>query len=333
MSREIFVVAEHLKNEIANITFEMLAKGRELADALGGRLCALLVGHGVRNLAEPLGVADAVLYLEDERLAGFTPEAHQRALAAIIEERTPQLILIGHTSTGMDLAAALSVELRVPLIAYCSDLRVEERQIIVTSRLYGGKIIAEAQFSSGLVMVLPGAFPAEKGRTGKTAAVETLKPPPLEGLRTRFQRLIEPEAGDIDITKEEILVAVGRGIQGQENLSLAEGVAQTLGGALCASRPIIDQGWLPTTRLIGRSGMIVKPKLYLAAGISGAPEHLEGMKDAALIIAINADASAPIFEIADYGIVGDLLEILPQLTEEISKQKGTGGFETRPNSL
>ncbi|MEM4414258.1 MAG: electron transfer flavoprotein subunit alpha/FixB family protein, partial [Candidatus Caldarchaeum sp.] len=145
---------------------------------------------------------------------------------------------------------------------------------------------------------------------------------PLENLRTRFQRLIEPEAGDIDITKEEILVAVGRGIQGQENLPIAEELAQALGGALCASRPIVDQGWLPPTRLVGRSGMMVQPKLYLALGISGAPEHIEGMKDAHVIVAINTDPSAPIFEVADYGIVGDLFEIVPKLTEELKKTKG-----------
>lgn len=318
----IFVLAEHLKGQLANISFEMLGQGRELADALGRRLVTVICGQGVRSLAESLGVADAVLYVEDEKLASFTPEAYQRTLAALVQERAPQLTLVGHTSMGMDLAAALSAELHAPLVGYCNDLKIADGKIIATSRFYGGKILSEVELQSGFVTVLPGAFPMEKGRIDRPATVEVLKPPALEGLRTRFKRLIEPEAGDIDLTKETILVAVGRGIQGQENLPLAEELAKALGGALCASRPIIDQGWLPTTRLIGRSGMMVKPKLYLAAGISGAPEHVEGMKDTDLIIAINTDANAPIFEVADYGIVGDLFEIVPKLTEELSKQRG-----------
>jgi len=323
MSQDIFVFAEHLKGQVADISFEMLGKGREIADALGGRLLALIFGYQVKSLADSLGVADAVLYVEDERLAEFTPEAYQRVLSSLIQERAPRLIMIGHTSMGMDLAAALSTERNVPLVGYCNGLKLEEGKIIVTSRFYGGKILAEVGLNGnqGIVTVLPGAFPAEKGRSEKAATVEVLKPPALEGLRTRFKRLLEPEAGDIDLTKEAVLVAIGRGIQGQENIPLAEELAKALGGAVCASRPLIDQGWLPTTRLIGRSGIMVKPKLYLAAGISGAPEHVEGMKDAELIIAINTDSNAPIFDVADYGIVADLLEIIPKLTEEIGKKK------------
>lgn len=323
MGQEIFVLAEHFKGEIANITFEMLGKGRELADRLGGRLCAVILGHNVKGLAESLGAADTVLSVEDERLESFTPEAYQRVLAGLLRERSPRLTLIGHTSVGMDLAAALSAELKVSLVSSCTGLHVADGKVIATSRFYGGKLHAEVELdNNNIVTILPGSFPAEKGRIEQKASIEVLKPPPLENLRTRFQRLIEPEAGDIDITKEEILVAVGRGIQGQENLPIAEELAQALGGALCASRPIVDQGWLPPTRLVGRSGMMVQPKLYLALGISGAPEHIEGMKDAHVIVAINTDPNAPIFEVADYGIVGDLFEIVPKLTEELKKTKG-----------
>ncbi len=322
MGHEIFVLAEHFKGELSPITFEMLGQGRQIADALGGRLCALLLGHNVKDLAESLGTADTVLSLEDEHLASFTPEAYQRALGGLLRERAPRLTLIGHTSVGMDLAAALSIELNVPVVSSCIGLRVADGKIIATSRFYGGKLGAEVELDGGLVTILPGAFPAERGRTERRAPVETLNPPALEGLRTRVRRVIEPQAGDIDITKAEILVAVGRGIQGQEHLPLAEELATALGGVLCASRPVVDQGWLPPTRLVGRSGMMVHPKLYIALGISGAPEHIEGMKDAQIIVAINTDPTAPIFEIADYGIVGDIFEIVPKLTEVLKQTKG-----------
>ncbi|MFN4217818.1 MAG: electron transfer flavoprotein subunit alpha/FixB family protein [Candidatus Bipolaricaulia bacterium] len=322
MAQEIFIVAEHFKGELATITFEMLGKGRELTDALGGRLCAVVLGHNVKSLAESLGTADTVLYIEDELVGNFIPEAYQRVLAGLLRERTPRLTLIGHTSVGMDLAAALSAELNIPVVGYCTGLHVADGKIVAISRFYGGKLGAEVELDNGIVTILPGAFPADKGRTEKKASVETSKPPALENLRTRFKRLIEPEAGDIDITKEEVLIAVGRGIQGQENLPIAEELAHALGGALCASRPVVDQGWLPPTRLVGRSGMMVQPKLYLALGISGAPEHIEGMKDANVIVAVNTDPNAPIFEVADYGIVGDLFEIVPKLTEELKQTKG-----------
>jgi electron transfer flavoprotein alpha subunit len=317
MGHDVLVVAEHLRGRLAEVTYELAGKGRELASALGGRLAVALLGQDVQPLASSLGAADAVLCLEAPELAEFTPEAHVRALAGLVAERQPRLVMVANTSMGMDLAAALSARLNIPLVSYCSQIAVEDGQVVATSRLYGGKMMAESVLAErGIIAVLAGSFPAEVGKVSGNPAVESMAVS-LNGLRTRFRQLIEPEAGDVDITKADILVCVGRGIQDKANIPMVEELAGALGGALCASRPIVDSGWLPKNRQVGKSGLAVKPKLYIAVGVSGAPEHLEGMKGAGLIVAINSDPNAPIFDVADYGVVGDLFEITPALTEKI----------------
>lgn len=321
MGRDVLVVAEHLKGKLADISYEMAAKARELAAAGGGRALAAILGHGVRGLAADLGV-DAVVCADDPALAQFAPEPYSRVLAQLVRERQPGLVLVGNTSMGMDIAPALAAALGWPLLAYCRDVRWEGDKVVVTSQLYGGKVMAEAEAPAGAVVtLLAGAAPADAGR-GAPGSVEEVAPAGLDGVRTRFKALIEPEAADVDITKEAVLVSVGRGIQSQDNIEMAVELADALGGALAASRPIIDNGWLPKSRQVGKSGQTVKPKLYLAAGISGAPEHLEGMRDAELIVAINTDPKAPIFGVAHYGVVADLFDILPVLTEKVREAAG-----------
>lgn len=321
MSNDIFVVVEHLKGRIADISFEMLGKGRDIADAFGGKLYAVLIGSQCTGLAEELGKADAVLCMMDPRLADFNPTAYKHALGELVRERAPRLVMVGNTSMGMDLAAGVSALLNVPLIAYCNNLRVEEGKLIATAQIYGGKLLAEAEATGDqmIVSVLAGSFSADTGKTVKSAPVEEVKPPLSinGGAGVHFKQLIEPEAADVDITKQDILVSVGRGIQSADNLEVVEELANALGGAVSASRPIVDNGWLPKARQVGKSGSTVKPKLYFAVGISGAPEHLEGMRDASLIIAINSDPKAPIFDVADYGIAADLFDVVPALTERI----------------
>jgi electron transfer flavoprotein alpha subunit len=325
MSNDVFVIAEQLGGKPAPITFEMLGKGRELADSLGGSLVAVLLGNNVSSIAGELGVANQVLYIEHEQLAAFSPEAYQRVLKAVLEERKPKLTMIGNTSMGMDLAPALSVQLGVPLASYCNQINVENSNIVCNSQVYGGKLVAEVAISGeqAIVSVLAGSFPEEKGQGGQGAQVETMAPPvSLDGVRARFKSLIEPESTGVDITKEEMLVSVGRGIQSQENIEVVQALADALGAALSASRPITDSGWLPKNRQVGKSGVAVKPKLYLMVGISGAPEHLEGMRSADFIIAINSDANAPIFDVAHYGVVADLFDLIPALTEKVKAAKG-----------
>jgi len=320
MKNDIYVLAEHLQGRLSDVTFELLGKGRELADQLGGSLFALLLGKDARHLVSELGAADTVLYVEDEQLAEFTPEAYSRTCAALLRERAPRLLLLGNTSMGMDIAPTLAAELGIPLIVSCSDLHLEDGKVVVTSQICGGKVLVEAELTGeqGIAAVMPGVFPAEKGRVEGTPQVETVAPPvPLEDLKMVVKRLIAPEVEDVDISQEPVLVAVGRGLEREEELELARELAEALGGALCATRPIVDRGWLPMTRLVGRSGMAVKPKLYLALGISGAPEHVEGIKSAELLVAINSDPSAPIFNVAHYGVVGDLFKVLPPLITEL----------------
>ncbi|GAC1355540.1 MAG: electron transfer flavoprotein subunit alpha/FixB family protein [Ktedonobacteraceae bacterium] len=315
---DVFVIAEHLEGKLSDVTFEMLGKARNLA--LGGRTVAVLLGHQVNGLAGQLGAADQVLYLEDAGLRDFIPERAEQALKALLLNEKPALTMIANTSMGMDLAAALSAALDWPLIAYCSEVHAQEGKVVATSQIYGGKIAVEvlSESASTLVSVLAGVFPASEGHSDKPATIQTIFGAANEG-RVRFKGLTVPEAGDVDITREALLVSVGRGIGTKDNIEMVEELAESLGAVLSASRPIIDSGWLPKQRQVGKSGLTVKPKLYMAVGISGAPEHLQGMKDAELIIAINSDASAPIFEVADYGIVGDLFDIVPTLSERLTE--------------
>ncbi len=323
MASDIAVVIEHLEGKVADISFEMLGKGRELAKASGGQLLALLLGHGVKGLAAELGYADGVIVSEHETLRHYTPEAHKQALAAILKARAPRVTLVANTAMGMDLAAGLSGSLGWSLCAYCRDARLADGRLTAVSQIYGGKLLAAADVEgpSAILSVLAGSFPAEAGKAAGSPRVEEVPPPPLDKPRIRFKRLIQPEAGDVDITRQAVLVSVGRGIQSKDNIPVVEELAQALGGALSASRPIVDQGWLPKTRQVGKSGMTVKPKLYVAVGISGAPEHIEGMRGAELIVAINTDPNAPIFNVAHYGVVSDLFDVIPLLTEKLKASK------------
>ncbi|MCC7360652.1 MAG: electron transfer flavoprotein subunit alpha/FixB family protein [Anaerolineales bacterium] len=317
MSNDVWILAEHLNGKLADITHELAGQARRLAGALGGQAVALLLGSGHPALADTID-ADVCLYVDDPALAEFNPEAYGRVLAALIAQRQPRVVLLGNTSVGMDLAAGLSVTTGLPLIAYVNRLSVEDGRLVATSQIYGGKIMAEAMPAGEacLVTCLAGAFPGETGRAG--APVDTLAAPvPLDNLKVKFVRWIEPEVGDVDITQQPVLVSIGRGIGGQENIELAQELAEALGTVVSASRPITDAGWLPKTRQVGKSGLTVKPKLYLAFGISGAPEHLEGMRGAELIVAVNTDPKAPIFDVAHYGATCDLLDLLPALTEKL----------------
>lgn len=319
MSNQILVIAEHLKGQIEDITFEMLGKGKALAGNLGGELAVVLLGHNHKGLADQLGVADKVIYVDDPNLAEYNPEAYCRTVSSVIEAQQPKLALIANTSMGMDLAAGVSVDRSLPLVAYANDISAEGGSLSVVSQLYGGKINVESQLEgdSCVVSVIAGSFPADAGKGDGSPAIEEASPPDLSTLNVRFKQLIEPEAGDVDITQQEILVSVGRGIQSDDNLPMAEELASKLGGVISCSRPIVDSKWLGKTRQVGKSGLKVKPRLYLALGISGAPEHIEGIKDAELIIAVNTDPNAPIFDHAHYGVVADLFDIIPAIGERL----------------
>lgn len=319
MSQDIFVVIEHLQGQVADISYVMLAAARELKQSAGGGVTAILLGHNAQGLAGNLA-ADRVLYVDHPALAEFTSDAYQLTLASLIAEHSPRAVLFGHTSIGTDVAGGLSVKGNLPIVTSCRNFRDGK----TLSQICGGKIMAEGELPSptALVTMVPGGYKSDQGQSTNAPALTTVAAPALDGLRVAVKQYIQPEAGDVDIAKEPILVAIGRGIQNKDNIELADELAAALGGQVCASRPVVDQGWLPTTRLVGKSGKRVKPKVYLALGISGAPEHVEGMGESDVIIAVNTDPNAPIFNVAKYGTTVDLLDLAPQLTEKVKQAKG-----------
>jgi electron transfer flavoprotein alpha subunit len=325
MAKEIIVVAEILQGKISDITYEMLSVGRKLADGLQKSLLACVAGTDGSALAKNLGVADKVLLVEDQALAAPTSEAVASLLVGIIKQREPALVLIGGTNIGTGVGIILSLRTNLPHINFSKDIQLENGKIVVISQLFGGKILAEVEVPAGgaILSIVPGAFPIEAGKSTRTPEIEKLTVPAGES-KIVFKQFIEPETGDVDITKQDVLISVGRGIENDSNLELADELAKLLGGAVCGSRPAIDQGWLPLSRQVGKSGMMVKPKLYLALGISGAPEHVEGMKNSGLIISINKDPNAPIFGISHYGVCADLLDVVPAFIDEVKARKGGG---------
>jgi electron transfer flavoprotein alpha subunit len=313
MSNDIFVITEHIEGTFADISFEMVGKAKELAASWGGQTIAVVLGNGV---AADLFVSNSTLSINDPNLAHFNPEAYGKVIEALVQQRSPRLVMFGWTATGMDLAAWLSARTDKPCVVYARDLCIENNTLIVNSQVYGGKMIAEVAPEGDLAIVacVAGAFSADAGR-GSTPATSMPSPISLDELKIKFVEAIKPAGGDLDITAQDKLVSIGRGIGGKENIELAEELAEKLGAVVSASRPVVDAGWLPRTRQVGKSGLKVKPKLYLMLGISGAPEHLEGMKSAELIIAVNTDKRAPIFNVAHYGATADLFEVAEAMLE------------------
>jgi len=324
MAGNVLVLAEHWRGQLSEITYEVLALGRELADALEGRLEASVLGRGQREISRGLGKADSVLYVDHPDLAEPVAETWSEALYQLVKERQPAAVLIPLTNVTLAVGTLLAAKMQAPGINFCKDVRVVDGAIQATCILYGGKMEARVLTAHrpAVLGIWPGSRPAELGRATGAPPVEEITVTFPAPARIRFLHYIEPEAGDVDITQQPVLVGVGRGIQAKDNLALAEELASVLRGAVCGSRPVIDQGWLSLSRQVGKSGAIVKPRLYVAAGISGAPEHVEGMRNSSMIVAINTDPQAPIFHVAHYGIVADALDILPALTEAIRARKG-----------
>jgi len=319
MSQDIFVVIEHLQGQVSDTSYVMLAGARQLSKSTGGNVNAVLLGHNAQGLAGNLAT-DKVLYMDHPALAEFTSEAYKTALAGLIQEHSPRAVIFGHTSIGMDIASGLSAKLGLPVVGSCRNFTAEGKYV---SQICGGKIMAEGELPgpTALVTMVPGGYKSEEGQSSQPPSVTTVSAPALESLRVVLKQYIQPDTSDVDITKENFLVSVGRGIQNKDNIELANELAGALGCAVSASRPVVDQGWMPTTRLVGKSGKRVKPKIYLALGISGAPEHVEGIADSGAIIAINTDQNAPIFNIAKYGTTLDMFDLLPVLTEKVKAAK------------
>ena len=324
--KEIFVLAEHRRGHVRDITYEMLTKGRKLAEKTNADLTAVLLGHNVKDNAKTLSEhAERVLFVEDAKLENFNSEAYQKVLSHLIKERKPLLTLIGHTSFGVDLAPSLVTALDLPLATDCIDIEFENETLVVTRQMYGGKVNVKAtvrKSESYITTVRPATFEAKK-ETAKNGEIIEIQSPLSEEITEKcFVEYVEPPPGGVDITAADVLISIGRGIKDANNMPIIEELAKALGGVLACSRPIVDKGWLPSNRQVGASGKTVKPKLYIALGISGAFQHVLGMKNSDLIIAVNKDLKAPIFSFADYGVVDDLFKIVPQLKSKVYELKG-----------
>jgi electron transfer flavoprotein alpha subunit len=324
---EIFVLAEHRQGQIRDVTYEMLTKSREIAEKANMELTAVFLGKEVKEKAKVLTeYAKKVLVVEDAKLENFNSDAYQKVLINLIKENKPTLTLIGHTSYGIELAPRLAAALSIPLATDCIDLTLEGDTLTVTRQMYGGKVNVKATMrkaESYMVTVRQAAFTAQKPAAPMNGEIIEKPSPLTEEITTkRFIQYILPPPGGVDITAAEKLVGIGRGIKDQSNIPLIEDFAKSIGAVLACSRPIVDKGWLPSDRQVGSSGKTVKPKLYIAVGISGAFQHVLGMKSSDLIIAINKDPNAPIFSFADYGVVEDLFKIVPSLKNKIYEIKG-----------
>ena len=320
MNTDIYILVEQLKDQIADITHVMLAAAKELAGQTGGKVSAVLLGYDVRHLTQYLAV-DRVLLVDQIDLEKYSPDTYLQALSALIQNDPPGLFLMGHTSIGMDLICGLGARLNLPIVSQCQRIFMEEDKLKFSSQICGGKIRAQGELPMPAVLIsmVPGGYKIEHGKSEQTPDVEELEFPALQDVRIKTLNFIEPDETDVDISKQSILVAVGRGLQNQTDLELVKEFTQAVGGTVVASRPIIDQGWLPSTRLVGKSGKSVAPKLYLALGISGAPEHVEGIQDCELVVAVNTDPTAPIFDFAQYGIEEDMIDVLTALTEHLKE--------------
>lgn len=323
---QIFVLTEHRQGQIRDITYEMLTKAHEIARKINAESTAVILGKEVKEKAKPLTeYAEKVLVVEDSKLENFNSDTYQKVLSILIMEYKPLLTLIGHTSYGVELAPRLAAALNIPLATDLIDLTFEGDTFSITRQMYGGKVNVKATLrksESYMATIRQAAFTAQKpAQPLNGQIIEKSIPLAEEAATKRFIEYVLPPPGGVDITAAEKLVGVGRGIKDQANIPMMEDFAKTLGAVLACSRPIIDKGWLPSDRQVGSSGKTVKPKLYLAVGISGAFQHVLGMKSSDLIIAINKDPKAPIFNFADYGVVEDLFKIVPSLKNKIYELK------------
>jgi electron transfer flavoprotein alpha subunit len=324
----ILLITEQREGKWNKTSFEALAAAQQIAAEAKGRLAGLVIGKGVATLADELAASklDEVLLVEHDLLGAYTPDGFTLALAQAIAQAKPDLVLLPHTYQVRDFAPKLAASLGKGMIGDCVGYRYENGKLVFVRQMFQGKTAADVVFEGAppwFATFQAGAFRGDLAARGaskapvKSLAVE-LKP---EQIRTKPLELFREAKQAVDLTQAPILVAIGRGIKAPENIPIAEKLAHAIGGVLAASRPICDEGWLPMDRQIGSSGQTVAPKLYLALGISGAIQHVVGMKGSRTIVAINKDQNAPIFEVADYGIVGDLFEIVPALTEELEKTK------------
>jgi len=320
MSNLILAITEQIDGQFRKVTYEALSEGRRVATAMGGSLTVVVLGSGVAPLAEELGKygADRVLVADNDALADYTTDAYTNVVGTLIQQESPAVVIIGATAQGKDLAVRLSARLDAPLAMDCVSASVDDGQLTVTRPMYGGKILADVQMDGDpkIVAIRPNAMTISEAEADGT--VESVDVDPGEVKIKVLEKTLE--TGKVELTEADIIVSGGRGMGGSD-YSIIETLAELLGAAVGASRSAVDEGWRPHSDQVGQTGKVVSPNLYIACGISGAIQHLAGMGTSKVIVAINKDPEAPIFAKADYGIVDDLFEVVPCITEEVKRIK------------
>jgi electron transfer flavoprotein alpha subunit len=314
----VLTVAEHRRGELRPVSYELLSAGRELAAALDTDLHVAVIGGAVDAFADRLnreGVSTIHTVAAGEE---FNHDIYTQAVESLAEDLDPEVVMLANTVNGLDFAPALADSLSLPLVTDVIGFETESG-ISVTREMYASKVETTLDIDADryCLTIRPNEWPEAEG-TGEADIREADIEIDEARVRSTVTGFQEVGGGDVDITDAEVLVSVGRGIEEEENIELVEGLADALGATLSSSRPIVDNGWLPKNRQVGQSGSVVTPEVYIAIGISGAVQHVAGMKGAETIVAINTDSNAPIFDIADYAIVDDLFEVVPELTERFA---------------
>jgi len=328
MADTILVVAEQREGKLNRVSFETIAAAQAIARDTGWAVEVVLPGAGIAAHAQELAAkaAGRVYALEGEALQAYTSDAYVAALKSFLSQKQPKLVLFPHTYQVRDFAPRLALGLDRTLISDATGYKYEGGRLLFTRQMFQGKFAADVSFGGDapwMATIQIGAFRGDQAIAGSTP-VETVAAAGVGGAaRVTPHEVFQEAKQTVDLSQAETIVAVGRGIREQKNMPLVENLAAALGGEIGASRPICDNGWLPLERQIGSSGQTVAPKLYIGLGVSGAIQHIVGMKGARTIVAINKDPEAPIFEIADVAVVGDLFQVVPALTEEIRKAKGS----------
>lgn len=319
MSRDILVLVEHLAGKVDSLSSQLLAIGQRLAAETKGELVAAAIGHQMENIVDALQHhgPDRILVVDDPALTLAGAEVQAYVFAELARKIDPRLVLIGYSLVGMELTPAIASKLGMNALTNCVNIELCDGAVKVTRPLFDGTMHVEISLEANATAVValqkgsaPGKTPQAKQTLVQSITIDVNSIP----CRSRVLEITEEPKGDVDLTKAEIIVAVGRGIGDKEKIHFTAELAEALGGTLACSRPVVDVGWLPRERQVGASGKSVAPKVYVACGISGAIQHLTGMRDSKRIIAINKDPNAPIFQVAHIGVVGDLFEIVPALT-------------------
>jgi electron transfer flavoprotein alpha subunit len=327
MPETILVVVEQQQSKLNRVSLETIAAAQAIAEETGWQVEIAVLGHDIAAIAEELAgkKASKVYAIECPQLAAYTSDGYVHVLKEFLAGKQPRLVLMPHTYQVRDFAPRLALALGKTVIPDAIGYKYENAKLLFTRQMFQGKFAADVSFSDSgplwMATFQNAAFRGDAAEAG-TAPIETLEVTVPDGvIRVQPHEIFKEAKQSVDLSQSETIVAVGRGIKEQKNLALAEDLAKLLGGDIAASRPICDAGWLPLDRQVGSSGQTIAPKLYIALGISGAIQHIVGMKGSRTIIAINKDAEAPIFEIADIGVVANLFDVVPPLIEEIKKAK------------